>query len=976
MSASSTQDNRPGPATTGVAGTPPGKATADGRSSRRHWPGLLPALFMLAGLAGSVVTGATAGEPATLLFASTGVPAVEPGGGLGITSTAFPGHTFRLTEPAHVTALGGRLTGSSGRSVFAALYRVDTPWTPPDVPGDSRLLASTLLVPASNAVQDVSGPVDLILEPGWYAIVLGLDRHGATATSHQVSLATTGMPQAPMSRGTYSVDPATGATVTHLPRFRLFVAGHWLAPEPQSPQAFVVASAEPWAWTSGGTTLDAGNTYAMRFHLEHSTRIGQVDTWLMNASGSFYAAIFPLAGSWARPPLPNSAGFADQAIASTLIAGQPGFHKASATFDDVLLPPGEYALVLGSGHFGASGSATILRAEDQVLGVTMYWYPNSGPLWYNDAGNAMMRLSGTAPELVGDQARLEFGPTLVHARESRSLTVRNQTPDVELLLGQLQLQGADAAQFSLTDSADCALLPPGDSCQLTLAYHPDQVAGPPGGHQAQLVVGSDHQPALLVVGLSGSALPSAWITPVSGANGVIVPDSPQLAGIGASASFQLQPASNRHLAAVGGTCGGSLDGLVFTTAPVAGDCTVAPVFAIDTYQVDVNVTGNGTVSPAGTITVEHGDTPSFALAAASGHHVSGISSTCSGEWLGDAYLLAPVTSDCTIHVHFAIDTFQVSASAGANGAINPSGTLTVDYGDTPAFSLIPDAGYQVDDVHSDCPGSLAGGIYTLAPVTGDCTLHAGFELAPASVLTLVSGSGQSARINHPFARPLVLRVSNDAGLPVPGVSVSFQGPASGAGAVLPVQATSNGSGEVSVAARANNVPGSYPVQASIPGIAATAVFELANLPPAVTLVLAIDNGLDHIAYGAQASYLVTLRNTGKDPASGGLVRAQLPAQFDLDQAEWFCLDPGSGCRATGSGSLEDDGLILASGARVQYLISAPVLADAHGDDIVIEARTEADHHPPVGASVHNWLVLFRDGFQPAPGSGSGSEIAE
>ena len=339
MSASSTQDNRPGPATTGVAGTPPGKATADGRSSRRHWPGLLPALFMLAGLAGSVVTGATAGEPATLLFASTCVPAVEPGGGLGITSTAFPGHTFRLTEPAHVTALGGRLTGSSGRSVFAALYRVDTPWTPPDVPGDSRLLASTLLVPASNAVQDVSGPVDLILEPGWYAIVLGLDRHGATATSHQVSLATNGMPQAPMSRGTYSVDPATGATVTHLPRFRLFVAGHWLAPEPQSPQAFVVASAEPWAWTSGGTTLDAGNTYAMRFHLEHSTRIGQVDTWLMNASGSFYAAIFPLAGSWARPPLPNSAGFADQAIASTLIAGQPGFHKASATFDDLCCRP-------------------------------------------------------------------------------------------------------------------------------------------------------------------------------------------------------------------------------------------------------------------------------------------------------------------------------------------------------------------------------------------------------------------------------------------------------------------------------------------------------------------------------------------------------------------------------------------------------------------------------------------------------------
>ncbi|MCK9490138.1 MAG: hypothetical protein M0Q42_12250 [Xanthomonadales bacterium] len=1221
----------------------------------------MSALIVLAALAGQghAGTDAPAGTPATILFESTAVPTTEPGGGLSVMPTSFPGHTFRLTERAHVTALGGRLIGIPGRSVFAGLYQVDTPMTSPDVPADSTLLATTLLSTTSHDIQDVSGPVDLVLEPGWYAIVLGLNRHGATAANHNVSLANTGMPVTSQSRGPYSVNPVTGNITTHQARLRLFVSGHWLPPEPVSTRAFMIESARPWAWTSGGTNINASNTYVMRFNLERSTRIDQVDTWLMGSSGTLYGAIFPLAGSWARPPLPTSAGFADQAIASTLIAGQPGYRKASASFDDVLLPPGEYALVLGSGHFGASGSATILRAEDHVLGVQMLLYPGSGPVWFNTDPSAMMRLTGTAPDLVGDQASLQFGPTLVDDQDSRVLTLHNQSPDVELLLGPMQLQGPDAGQFSLAHASACAVLLPGDSCQLTLTYHPDHVAAGAEGHQAQLVVDSNQQAALLVVDLSGSALPSAWITPVAAANGTISPDTAQLVGIGASASFQMQPASNHHLAAVGGTCGGSLDGLVFTTAPVAGDCTVAPVFAIDTWQVETIATGNGTISPAGVITVEHGDTPSFVLAAATGHHISSISSSCIGEWIGNAYILAPVTSDCTIYVFFAIDTFQVSASAGDhgsispagmftvdygdtpsfvvtpdtghhldtlssdcpgtlagnvftlepvmfhctlhasfaidtfqigasagdngainptgmltvdygdtpsftvtpdtghhldevsgscigtlagdvftlepvtadcalharfaidtfqisasagddgsidpdgtitvdygdtpsftltpdtghhldevsgscigtlagyvftlepvtadcalharfaidtfqvsasvgdhgsidpdgtitvdygdmpsftvtpdtghhleevsgscsgaldgdvytldpvtadcalharfaidtfqiiasagdNGSIDPDGTITVDYGDTPAFSLLPDAGYRVEGVRTNCQGSLADDVYTLDPVSAGCTLHASFTLAPASVLTIVSGSGQSARINTGFAEPLVLAVSNDAGLPVPGVSVSFQGPASGAGAIIPGQASSNEQGQVTVAVSANNVPGSYAIQASVAGIAEPVVFELTNLPPAVTLALDIDNGLEHLAYGSHAAWLVTLRNTGQDPATQGTVLVPLPVQLDLTQAEWFCLDLDSGCRASGTGSLDDDGLALAAGGQVQYLISAPVRIDAAGDEVVVQAYAEAEHHHPVSASARSWLVLFRDGFQ-------------
>jgi uncharacterized repeat protein (TIGR01451 family) len=93
-----------------------------------------------------------------------------------------------------------------------------------------------------------------------------------------------------------------------------------------------------------------------------------------------------------------------------------------------------------------------------------------------------------------------------------------------------------------------------------------------------------------------------------------------------------------------------------------------------------------------------------------------------------------------------------------------------------------------------------------------------------------------------FAAPLVLRVTNAAGVGVPDTTVSFAGPAQGAAAVLPATATTDASGEVSVAVSANSVAGSYVVAASIAGIAGSADFALGNVagPPSRLSVIGGD----------------------------------------------------------------------------------------------------------------------------------------
>jgi len=78
-------------------------------------------------------------------------------------------------------------------------------------------------------------------------------------------------------------------------------------------------------------------------------------------------------------------------------------------------------------------------------------------------------------------------------------------------------------------------------------------------------------------------------------------------------------------------------------------------------------------------------------------------------------------------------TFTITASAGANGTITPSGDVTVNQGTDQAFTITPDSGYKVADVTVD--GASIGAVtsYTFSNVATNHTIEATFAaLPPAS----------------------------------------------------------------------------------------------------------------------------------------------------------------------------------------------------------------------------------------------------
>jgi murein DD-endopeptidase MepM/ murein hydrolase activator NlpD len=72
------------------------------------------------------------------------------------------------------------------------------------------------------------------------------------------------------------------------------------------------------------------------------------------------------------------------------------------------------------------------------------------------------------------------------------------------------------------------------------------------------------------------------------------------------------------------------------------------------------------------------------------------------------------------------NTYTITASAGSNGSISPSGDVAVNEGSDKSFTIVPDTGYQIDDVLVD--GSSIGAVssHTFNNVTENHTISATF----------------------------------------------------------------------------------------------------------------------------------------------------------------------------------------------------------------------------------------------------------
>jgi hypothetical protein len=150
---------------------------------------------------------------------------------------------------------------------------------------------------------------------------------------------------------------------------------------------------------NGGTIADAGFFSGIGFQVERTTHISQVGGY-MSGNGMLFAAIVQTSSLFAVPSPPDLSG---SNVLGTALIQLSSFDGADVAADlDVTLEPGTYALVFGSGKFGAVGGDGFLRDNHIPNGTwSEYSIRQSDGLRIFQAGtNRLFAIAKSAPGTV------------------------------------------------------------------------------------------------------------------------------------------------------------------------------------------------------------------------------------------------------------------------------------------------------------------------------------------------------------------------------------------------------------------------------------------------------------------------------------------------------------------------------------------------------------------------------------------------
>lgn len=143
-----------------------------------------------------------------------------------------------------------------------------------------------------------------------------------------------------------------------------------------------------------------------------------------------------------------------------------------------------------------------------------------------------------------------------------------------------------------------------------------------------------------------------------------------------------------------------------------------------------------------------------------GYHFTG--------WTGDISstnnpLAVTMTESYSVTANFAINMYDITASAGANGSIAPTGIVQVAYGSDTNFIITPDPNYHVFDVMVDSVSVGPSNSYAFTGVTSNHSISALFAIdtytltvstpygtpSPAGITTNDYGTNISCTANSP-----------------------------------------------------------------------------------------------------------------------------------------------------------------------------------------------------------------------------------
>ena len=159
------------------------------------------------------------------------------------------------------------------------------------------------------------------------------------------------------------------------------------------------------------------------------------------------------------------------------------------------------------------------------------------------------------------------------------------------------------------------------------------------------------------------------------------------------------------------------------------------------YVIEASAGAGGAITPDGSVKVEVGHSKTFAITPDALHHISEVRVDGASVRAPASYTFNEVRSDHTITATFTANANSITASAGPNGTITPSGNVTVNEGADQVFDITPALNYHVGNVLVD--GLSVGTVtsFTFENVMDGHSIAASFMVNTPRIASLSPASG-------------------------------------------------------------------------------------------------------------------------------------------------------------------------------------------------------------------------------------------
>jgi len=196
-------------------------------------------------------------------------------------------------------------------------------------------------------------------------------------------------------------------------------------------------------------------------------------------------------------------------------------------------------------------------------------------------------------------------------------------------------------------------------------------------------------------------------------------------------------------------------------ALISMSMTILSPFAVadpaNVFTITATANANGSVSPAGTVSVVAGGSQTLTITHDPGYQVLSVIVDGVNKGAVNTYTFTNVRANHAIAAYFKPITYTITATTEVNGAISSPGVNTVNAKSSMAFSITPDAGYHVANVLVDGLSQGAVTSYSFTNVVSNHTIKAKF--AENKWFTIDASAGEKGGIS-PSGKGSVLGGTN------------------------------------------------------------------------------------------------------------------------------------------------------------------------------------------------------------------------